>query len=118
MSNNISDEQLLDTVLDNMVKSDASDLYITVGSPIKYRCDDKLITYNPDILTKKTIDAIINQILTPEQIKEFDKSLEYNVSLERSQKSRFRVNLFYQQGNCGMVIRRIRTIIPTVEELG
>ncbi len=52
------------------------------------------------------------------QIQEFESVMECNFSISIPGVSRFRVNVFQQQHNVGMVIRIITTDIPSFEQLG
>jgi twitching motility protein PilU len=56
--------------------------------------------------------------MTPAQIAEFEKELECNFAIGRKDIGRFRVNVFRQRGEVGMVIRHIKTEIPDFETLG
>ena len=55
--------------------------------------------------------------MTPPQREEFEKTHECNFAIGLSGVGRFRVSAFYQRNQVGMVLRRIETKIPTVEEL-
>ena len=48
----------------------------------------------------------------------FIEQHEMNLSLAYPEIGRFRVNIFRQRGHTGMVIRQIKTVIPTIDELG
>ena len=48
---------------------------------------------------------------------EFEKTHECNFAIGVSGVGRFRVSCFYQRNQVGMVLRRIETRIPTIEEL-
>jgi twitching motility protein PilU len=114
----ITTQGFLDEVLTTMISKGASDLYITVDCPIIYRVSDKLVNHSDRIVNNDDIDQMIAQLLTKLQIESFDKDLEYNISIEWANKTRFRLNFFHQQRNRGIVIRSIKTIIPTISELG
>ena len=56
--------------------------------------------------------------MTPSQIKEFDETLECQFAIsDKHQNARFRVSAFVQKDCAGMVLRKIETKIPTVEQL-
>jgi len=52
------------------------------------------------------------------QQREFLEHNECNYALASEQYGRFRASAFVQRGKCGLVVRRINTDIPTIEELG
>ena len=106
----------IDTLLDEMVRRKASDLYITYGSPVGLRVDDT-ISLIGESLQDEAIRAIINQLLTDNQKEEFSIMNELNTSFMLDDIARFRVNVFRQQGHEGIVIRRIQMNIPQLEDL-
>ncbi len=111
------DYPLLSEYLILMEKHHASDLYLTVGCPPSLRIDNKIVSANPDLLTDEHIETFLNELLDDEQRGEFEDTLEFNSAIQPDSNSRFRVNVFRQQMNTGIVLRRINTDIPTLEEL-
>ena len=51
------------------------------------------------------------------QVPQFERELELNMAIALPDAGRFRVNVFKQRGEVGMVIRAIRSVIPSIEEL-
>src|SRR5690606_18139326 len=51
------------------------------------------------------------------QVPQFERDLELNMAISMPDSGRFRGNGFKQRGEVGMVIRAIRSTIPTIEEL-
>jgi twitching motility protein PilU len=112
-------ELTINKYLDELVKSNCSDLYLTVGfAPCLRSKDNKLIPLSDNVFQQADIDRIIREVLNDEKLEEFEATLELNVPVERADKSRFRFNFFRQQQKNGLVIRRINTKIPTIAELG
>ncbi|MDG1286128.1 MAG: PilT/PilU family type 4a pilus ATPase [Rickettsiales bacterium] len=105
-----------DVLLQTMLEQQASDLYITVGCPASFR-SEKGIQAIGEPLTRDIIYGLIDEILTPKQRAEFDEVMEFNSAYGWQDKGRFRINVFMQQHEPGMVIRRINTVIPTFEDL-
>jgi twitching motility protein PilU len=56
-------------------------------------------------------------VLTDEQMKEFEDTMECNLAISVVGLGRFRVNVFRQRGDAAMVIRFIKGVIPSLEEL-
>src|SRR5687767_7828014 len=100
-----------------MAHRKASDLFITAGVPPSMKVHGKLspITQNP-LTPQQSRDLVLN-VMSPAQREEFEKSHECNFAIGVSGVGRFRVSCFYQRNQVGMVLRRIETRIPTVEEL-
>ncbi|HET6905719.1 MAG TPA: PilT/PilU family type 4a pilus ATPase, partial [Rhodanobacteraceae bacterium] len=61
-------------------------------------------------------DMVLN-VMTPNQREEFEKTHECQFAIGVSGVGRFRVSCFYQRNCVGMVLRRIESKIPTIEEL-
>ncbi|HST26826.1 MAG TPA: type IV pili twitching motility protein PilT, partial [Rudaea sp.] len=100
-----------------MVHKKASDLFITAGVPPSIKVHGRIapITQNP-LTPQQSRDMVLN-VMTPSQREEFEKTHECQFAIGVSGVGRFRVSCFYQRNNVGMVLRRIETRIPTVEEL-
>ncbi|KFN48912.1 hypothetical protein P873_13245 [Arenimonas composti TR7-09 = DSM 18010] len=100
-----------------MAHKKASDLFITAGVPPSMKVHGKLspITQNP-LTPQQSRDLVLN-VMNPSQREEFEKTHECNFAIGVSGVGRFRVSCFYQRNQVGMVLRRIETRIPTVEEL-
>lgn len=108
----------IDTLLQAMVERKASDLYITHGSAPALRIGDNILPLSRTVLTQEDIQHLLEQLLNDMQRDEFESTLELNTAIQWKDESRFRVNVFRQQGHDGVVIRRIEMQIPTLESLG
>ena len=100
-----------------MAHQKASDLFITAGMPPSIKVHGKIspITQTP-LTSQQSRDLVLN-VMTPAQREEFEKTHECNFAIGVAGVGRFRVSCFYQRNQVGMVLRRIETKIPTVEEL-
>ena len=104
--------------LDELIKRDGSDMYITCDAPVSVRNNqNQIIPVSKGLMKQANIDKLIDEILDEEEREEFESTLEFNCSITREDKSRFRFNLFKQQQHSGIVIRKINTEIPTIESL-
>ena len=101
-----------------MMKMEASDIYLTVGRQPAYRINGHIKLAGKIDLTNEDTIALACGILNEEQLKEFAVKKEMNIGLHFDGLGRFRANVFYQRNCVGIVIRHIKTQIPTVEELG
>lgn len=104
-------------LLEEMITSRASDLYLTYGSPAAFRVDDIIHYHTSPALSAEDITRFLNQLLTPEQFDEYNSTFELNMASQFDTAARFRVNVFRQQTHDGIVIRRIEHNIPTLAEL-
>jgi len=105
-------------LLDQMVKRNASDLHITVGSPPIIRIDGKLTKTEHDVLTPEQTKKLAYSVMNERQRKAFEENSELDLSFGVETLSRFRCNVFMQRGNVAMALRQIPYKINTFEELG
>ena len=105
------------TLLQEMIWTRASDIYLTHGRPAALRIDDIIHYHASPALEDADIVRYIGQMLTPEQQDEYSSTLELNMASHFGTSARFRVNVFRQQTHDGIVIRRIEHEIPTLASL-
>jgi twitching motility protein PilU len=103
--------------LEHMLKVEASDLYLTAGSPAVFRIDGTGYPAKA-VLDGETLGRLADTLMTPAQREEFRRSREMNLALASSSGGRFRANLMYQRGHVAMVFRLVRTKIKALSELG
>lgn len=103
--------------LNQLIENDGSDLFITVGCPPSLRIGDKIVAMNVPSLEVEDIEAFVEDILTEDQQDDFESTLELNIAFALDDGERFRINLFKQKHSTGMVIRRIRSVIPSLSDL-
>ena len=108
----------MQTYLGTMVELDASDLYLTADRPSMYRVNGKIRAVGDQSLNSDEVGALAGSIMNERQRKEFSESHEMNLATSLPGVSRFRVNIFQQRGSVGMVIRRVKSDISTLDDLG
>lgn len=105
-------------VLKFMLDKGGSDLFFSTGASIHIEIEGDTIPINNQIMAPGMIKEIAYSLMSPDQIKEFESTLECNFAISKKDVGRFRVNVFKQRGEVGMVVRHIKTIIPSIETLG
>jgi twitching motility protein PilU len=100
-----------------MVAKEASDLYLTVGAPPSMRIYGQLKPVDKTPLVPGSTKQIAYKLMSPEQQASFEKNPEMNLAISSTNVGRFRVNIFRQRNQIGLVIRNIKMKIPTMEEL-
>ncbi len=105
-------------VLKFMVSHDASDLFFSTNAPIQVEIEGEMQPINNQIMLPGMIKEVAYGLMTPEQITEFEHNLESNFAISQTKIGRFRVNVFQQRNEVAMVIRHIKTDIPTLDQLG
>ncbi len=99
------------------VKNNASDLHLSAGLPPMIRVDGDVRRINLPALDQKTLHALIYDIMSDKQRKDYEEFLEVDFSFEIPGLARFRVNAFNQNRGSGAVFRTIPTNILTLEDL-
>jgi twitching motility protein PilU len=121
MSTSLSEEQaksFLHKLLTAMTKAGGSDLFISKDFPPSLKLQGKMQPLGSQKLTGEVTRALAHSIMNERQRAEFAKELECNFAIAIPEVARFRVNVFVQQLNVGMVIRTIPSEMPNFEKLG
>ena len=100
-----------------MNEKGASDLYLSFGFAPTLRIEDHLVPINDKPLDEEALADILASILTPRQMRDFEQKMELNTALDMGAYGRFRVNVFKQRQVPGLVVRRIISKIPSLQEL-
>jgi twitching motility protein PilU len=100
-----------------MVKQKASDLFITAGREPSLKVDGEIQPISKDKITPRQARELVMGIMTDAQQKEFEQTKECNFAVSAKGIGRFRVSAFVQRDAVGMVLRRIETEIPTLDQL-
>jgi twitching motility protein PilU len=101
-----------------MVKYEASDLYFTVGAPVSAKIHGMLKPLEKSTLPAGRVKMLAYELMNEEQIAQFELKPEMNLAHSLPSVGRFRVNIFKQRNQAAMVIRHIKTDIPSSEDLG
>ncbi|HET7562782.1 MAG TPA: PilT/PilU family type 4a pilus ATPase [Rhodanobacteraceae bacterium] len=100
-----------------MVHKKASDLFITAGVAPSIKVNGRIVPITQTPLSAQESRDMVLNVMNPIQREEFEKTHECQFAIGVSGVGRFRVSCFYQRNCVGMVLRRIESKIPTVEEL-
>lgn len=106
-----------DIIFQEMVERKASDAYLTYGCTPLVRIGDSMLPLGEDLLDDEALKDLQNQLTNTVQREEFESTLELNAAIHWRDLSRFRINLFIQQGHIGIVIRRIQLDVPSLDSL-
>ncbi|KRG69605.1 PilT/PilU family type 4a pilus ATPase [Pseudoxanthomonas dokdonensis] len=100
-----------------MTEKNASDMFLTTGAPVYIKIEGKLYPLGNTGLPPGMVKKIAYSLMDEGQVPVFERELELNMAIALQDAGRFRVNVFKQRGEVGMVIRAIRSVIPSIEEL-
>ncbi len=107
-----------DSLLKLMVHKNASDMFITAGVAPSLKINGRITPVTQATLTPAQAEEIVNNIMSPAQREQFATHNECNFAISASGIGRFRVSAFRQRNHAGMVLRKIETTIPRIEDLG
>ncbi|WP_339669172.1 PilT/PilU family type 4a pilus ATPase [Dasania marina] len=108
----------IDKLLTIMVEKGASDLFITAGVPPSIKVNGKVVPVTTTPLSPEKTRETVMGIMNETQRRDFVREKECNFAISARGIGRFRVSAFYQRNLAGMVLRRIETNIPKVDDLG
>ena len=105
-------------LLKQMVEREASDLYLTVDSPPIVRVEGVNQPLPAPALNAADVEELANSVMTERQRAVFEQEMEMNLGITSTKMGRFRINVFKQRGNVGVVIRLIKSNVPSLDDLG
>lgn len=108
----------MQSLLVKVVEKGASDLFITAGLPPSVKLNGKMVPMSNTQLSPEMARELVLGTMNEDQRKEFITTKELNFAISARGVGRFRASAFYQRNLVGMVIRRIETNIPKIEDLG
>jgi len=100
-----------------LASEDGSDLFLSTGAPPCAKIEGALRPIASDILQPGEIKTIAYELMDDIQQAEFEKELEMNLAMSVSGYGRFRINIFLQRNEVGIVARNIVSEIPSWREL-
>jgi len=107
-----------DRLLRLMVEKGASDMFVTAGVPPSMKVHGQIVPVTKNPLSPEKTRELVLSVMTDKQRVEFAETQECNFAISARGIGRFRVSAFHQRNLAGMVLRRIETRIPRIEELG
>jgi twitching motility protein PilU len=100
-----------------MTEKNASDMFLTTGAPVFIKVEGRLYPLGNTGLPSGMVKKIAYSLMDEGQVPVFERDLEFNMAIAVKDAGRFRVNVFKQRGEVGMVIRAIKSEIPTIDQL-
>jgi twitching motility protein PilT len=107
----------IDELLRHTVERGASDLHLKVGNVPFLRVDGELQPTTFPELTTEDAETFAIAVMSEHKRHEFETSNEADIGYTLQGVGRFRINVFRQRGLVGLAVRRVRSEIPTFEEL-
>lgn len=105
-------------LLTAMSRAGGSDLFISKDFPPAMKIQGAMQPLTGQKLTGEVARDLAHALMNERQREDFARDLECNFAISLPGVARFRVNVFVQQQNVGMVIRTIANEIPDFAKLG
>jgi twitching motility protein PilT len=109
---------LIDKLLSACVKQGASDIHIAVGQPPVFRLHGRMRKLETKVLEPEDTVALMKSIAPERCQRELQENGGSDFGFAFADLARFRVSIFKQRGNVGMVLRQIPNKLLTLEQLG
>ena len=107
----------MERVLRLMSDKGASDVYLSVSSPILIKINGQVLQLSDQPLTATQPRQLLAELLTPSQLEELDETCELNIAVGITGVGSFRLSAFKQRGSIAAVFRCIPFEIPTLQSL-
>ncbi|UCG97301.1 MAG: PilT/PilU family type 4a pilus ATPase [Burkholderiales bacterium] len=107
----------LDKLFQLMAEKNASDLFISVGSPVTIKINGVCVPVNQERLLPEQVIGLLAERLTDAHFRELEEFKELNLGLPVQGVGSFRLSTFLQRGTVSAVIRFIPYIIPKLDDL-
>jgi twitching motility protein PilU len=108
---------IITPLLQLAANKNASDLFFSVGAPVNIKIDGIAMPVNAQILDADVVKRIAYEMMSAQQITEFESYLEMNFSYRAEGIGNFRVSVFRQRNDVAIVARHIRAKIGNAEDL-
>ncbi len=107
----------LDRLFKLMAEKQASDLFISCGAPINIKINGVVMPVSSQPMDPETVRRIAYEMMSKDQARVFEADMEMNLSYVDREVGNFRINIMRQRGTISMVIRYVRSNIPSFDEL-
>jgi twitching motility protein PilT len=109
---------LLESLLDDVIAANATDLLLSVGSVPLLRIDGSLVAseryaaFDADLM-QRVVDALLDE----QQVAQLRRDRDLDFAFSHNE-GRFRANAFFERGQCALALRQMHRRIPSFDELG
>ena len=105
-------------LMTNLVSRNGSDLHLTGGTFPYFRIQGQMLPASSEIYEEGQLRSDLEEILTNDKLKVFDKEKELDCSYGLKGVARFRLNIFMDRGKISCVMRALNTDIPDFSTIG
>ncbi len=100
-----------------MASKRASDLFFSTSARPSIKIEGRTYGIGERAVSATDIEGMAMSVLTPAQKREFEEEMELNLAYSMPEHGRFRINLYRQKGDVGLVVRFISNRVPKLDEL-
>lgn len=108
----------LDALIRRAAEEGASDVHLRADFPPRLRINGELLQVKGLLPTERALRAFLADMVGPEAIERFNRTLELDFAYRLEGVCRLRVNVFQERGHLSAALRLVRDRIPTPEEIG
>jgi twitching motility protein PilU len=107
----------MDRLFQLMKDKGASDMFLSVNSPIQLKINGNMIPINQQKLDQTAIQALLSEVVPDTRLKELERNNELNLGIPVAGVGSFRLSAFTQRGSTSAVLRFIPGNIPPIADL-
>jgi twitching motility protein PilU len=100
-----------------MADKKASDIFLSIGSPINIKINGVAMPVNQTVLTTSAVQTLLYEVLNEHQVREYEEELELNTAYTLEGVGTFRISAFRQKGTPAVVVRYIPGTVPPLDSL-
>lgn len=100
-----------------MAERGGSDIFFTTGAPVSMNIEGKMHQIGKTPLEPGMAKEIAYSVMDENQKMGFEATMEMNLGMSIRDIGRFRINIYTQRGEVSLVIRYIKSDVPTLDEL-
>lgn len=100
-----------------MAERGGSDIFFTTGAPVSMNIEGKMHPIGKTPLEPGMTKDIAYSVMDENQKMGFEATMEMNLGMSLKNIGRFRINIYTQRGEVSMVIRYIKSDVPSLDEL-
>ena len=108
----------MDDLLQVVVDEGASDLHLRVGVPPVIRSHGGLVSMDLPVLTAEDTERLMKAITSESHIQKVREQGGTDFGFAYGDQARFRVSVFKERGNHGLVLRQIPNKLLSLEQIG
>ncbi|MCW8934840.1 MAG: PilT/PilU family type 4a pilus ATPase [Gammaproteobacteria bacterium] len=100
-----------------MAERGGSDIFFTTGAPVSMNIEGKMHSIGKTPLEPGMTKEIAYSVMDENQKMGFEATMEMNLGFSLKDIGRFRINVYTQRGEVSLVIRYIKSDVPTLDQL-